>query len=63
MQGLPANYWRLWGSSAASNLADGLFFIALYVFFYARGIERGANDDFLWAGLCGSMSFLIRPGW
>ena len=29
MQGLPANFWRLWGSSAASNLADGLFFIAL----------------------------------
>jgi MFS family permease len=29
MQGLPSNYWRLWGSSAASNLADGLFFIAL----------------------------------
>jgi MFS family permease len=29
MQGLPANFWRLWGSSAASNLADGLFLIAL----------------------------------
>jgi MFS family permease len=29
MLGLPANYWRLWGSSAASNLADGIFFIAL----------------------------------
>ena len=29
MLGLPANYWRLWSSSAASNLADGLFFIAL----------------------------------
>jgi MFS family permease len=29
MFGLPANYWRLWGSSAVSNLADGLFFIAL----------------------------------
>lgn len=29
MFGLPANYWRLWGSSAASNLADGIFFIAL----------------------------------
>jgi MFS family permease len=29
MQGLPANYWRLWGSSAASNLADGLFVVAL----------------------------------
>src|SRR5918999_590467 len=27
MLGLPANYWRLWGASAASNLADGLFFI------------------------------------
>ena len=29
MWGLPANYWRLWISSAASNLADGIFFIAL----------------------------------
>ncbi len=29
MGGLPSNYWRLWGSSAASNLADGFFFIAL----------------------------------
>ena len=29
MLGMPANYWRLWGSSAASNLADGIFFIAL----------------------------------
>ena len=29
MQGMPANFWRLWASSAASNLADGLFFIAL----------------------------------
>ena len=29
MQGLPINFWRLWGSSAASNLADGLFLIAL----------------------------------
>ena len=29
MLGLNANYWRLWGSSAASNLADGVFFIAL----------------------------------
>jgi MFS family permease len=29
MLGLPANYWRLWSASAASNLADGLFFIAL----------------------------------
>ena len=29
MLGLPANFWRLWSSSAASNLADGLFFIAL----------------------------------
>jgi MFS family permease len=27
--GLPANFWRLWSASAASNLADGLFFIAL----------------------------------
>lgn len=29
MFGLPANYWRLWGSSAASNLADGVFLIVL----------------------------------
>ncbi len=29
MLGLPVNYWRLWGSSAASNLADGIFFIVL----------------------------------
>ncbi|HEX2884246.1 MAG TPA: MFS transporter [Candidatus Limnocylindria bacterium] len=29
MGGLPSNYWRLWASSAASNLADGFFFIAL----------------------------------
>ena len=29
MQGFPANYWRLLGSSAASNLADGVFFIVL----------------------------------
>jgi MFS family permease len=25
---LPADYWRLWSSSAASNLADGIFWIA-----------------------------------
>ncbi|HEY3336385.1 MAG TPA: MFS transporter [Candidatus Limnocylindrales bacterium] len=25
---LPANYWKLWASSAASNLADGVFWIA-----------------------------------
>src|SRR3954452_247421 len=25
---LGANYWRVWGSSAASNLADGVFWIA-----------------------------------
>lgn len=29
MHGLPPNYWRLWGASAASNLADGVFFILL----------------------------------
>lgn len=28
MFGLPANYWRLFGASAISNLADGVFFIA-----------------------------------
>jgi MFS family permease len=26
--GLGANYWRVWSSSAASNLADGIFWIA-----------------------------------
>lgn len=26
--GLPANYWRLWTSSLASNLADGIFWVA-----------------------------------
>lgn len=26
--GLGPNYWRLWGASAASNLADGVFWIA-----------------------------------
>ncbi len=29
MKGLPTNFWRLWGASAASNLADGIFFIVL----------------------------------
>ena len=29
MFGLPANYWRLFGASAVSNLADGVFFIVL----------------------------------
>lgn len=48
---------------SASYLAhpSSLLFIALSVFFYARGIERHASRDFLLAGLCGSMSFLIRP--
>ena len=27
--GLPASYWKLWAASAASNLADGVFWIAL----------------------------------
>jgi MFS family permease len=27
--GLPASYWRLWSASAGSNLADGMFWIAL----------------------------------
>jgi len=27
--GLPASYWKLWLASAASNLADGVFWIAL----------------------------------
>jgi MFS family permease len=29
MLGLPANYWRLFASSAVSNLADGVFFIVV----------------------------------
>ena len=29
MDRLPANFWKLWTSSAASNLADGFFFIVL----------------------------------
>ena len=27
--GLPANFWKLWASSATANLADGVFFIAI----------------------------------
>jgi Dolichyl-phosphate-mannose-protein mannosyltransferase len=48
---------------SASYLAhpSNLLFIALFVFFYVRGIEGRASRDFLLAGLCGSMSFLIRP--
>jgi 4-amino-4-deoxy-L-arabinose transferase-like glycosyltransferase len=40
---------------------SSLLFITLFVFFYARGIERKASRDFFLSGLCGSMSFLIRP--
>jgi Dolichyl-phosphate-mannose-protein mannosyltransferase len=40
---------------------SSLLFITLFVFFCARGIERKSTHEFLWAGLCGSMSFLIRP--
>jgi MFS family permease len=29
MLGLPANYWRLFGASAVSNLADGVFLIVV----------------------------------
>jgi MFS family permease len=29
MLGLPPNYWRLFGASAVSNLADGVFFIVI----------------------------------
>jgi hypothetical protein len=48
---------------SASYLAhpSSLLFIVLSVFFYARGMERHASHDFLLAGLCGSMSFVIRP--
>jgi hypothetical protein len=41
--------------------SSSLLCITLFVFFCARGIERKATREFLWAGLCGSMSFLIRP--
>jgi hypothetical protein len=41
--------------------STSLLFITLFVWFCARGIERKTNGAFLWAGLCGSMSFLIRP--
>jgi MFS family permease len=27
--GLPANFWKLWGSSASANLADGIFLVAI----------------------------------
>src|SRR5215218_10273 len=27
--GLGANYWKLWSASASSNLADGIFWIAV----------------------------------
>lgn len=29
MRGLPANFWRLLGASAVSNMADGIFFVVL----------------------------------
>jgi hypothetical protein len=48
-------------SASYFSHSSSLLFVTLFVFFYARGIERGADRDFLWAGLCGSMSFLIRP--
>jgi hypothetical protein len=41
--------------------SSSLLFITLFVFFCARGIELQMNRDFLWAGLCGSMSSLIHP--
>jgi hypothetical protein len=40
---------------------SSLLFITLFVFFYAKGIESQASRAFLLTGLCGSMSFLIRP--
>jgi hypothetical protein len=48
-------------SASYFSHSSNLLFVTLFVFFYARGIERGTDRDFLWAGLCGSMSFLIRP--
>jgi hypothetical protein len=48
---------------SASYLAhpSSLLSIVLCIFFYAKGIEKKASRDFFLAGLCGSMSFLIRP--
>ena len=40
---------------------SSLLFVTLFVCCCARGIERKSTRDFLWAGLCGSTSFLIRP--
>ena len=60
MQGLPANFWRLWGSSAASNLADGLFFIAMPLL-----AVRLTDSPILIAGLAiaGRLPWLrLRPG-
>jgi hypothetical protein len=48
-------------SASYFSHSSSLLFVTLFVFFYARSIEQGADRDFLWAGLCGSMSFLIRP--
>jgi hypothetical protein len=45
-------------SAAYYAHSDSLLFITLFVFFCAQGIERKANREFLWAGLCGSISLL-----
>jgi hypothetical protein len=53
-------FFRLHSASYFAH-PSSLLFITLFVFFCARGITRQTDHDFLWAGLCGSMSFLIRP--
>jgi hypothetical protein len=43
-------------SAADYAHSNSLFFITLFVFSCAQGIERKANREFSWAGRCGSMS-------
>jgi MFS family permease len=52
--GLGANYWKLWTSSAISNLADGVFFIALPLL-----AIRLTDSPVLIAGL----TFALRLPW
>lgn len=52
--GLGANYWKLWASSAISNLADGIFFICLPLL-----AIRLTDSPILIAGL----AFAMRLPW
>ena len=45
-------------STAYYAHSNSLLFITLFAFFCAQGLERKANREFLWAGLCGSISLL-----